>query len=143
MAKQEEQPVAVAPASPLEWLGLRWPDWMAPFTEATMRLEEFNEEGTHVVRVEMPGIDPDKDVDLTVENGMLSIRAERREEHRTEDKHRYRSEFTYGAFSRTVRLPVGATEQDVKASYADGILEIRFPIDDQKAEARKIPIDRG
>jgi HSP20 family protein len=96
-----------------------------------------------VVRAEMPGIDPEKDVDITVSDHTLQLRAERREEKKTEEKGRYRSEFQYGSFLRRVELPVGATEKDVKASYKDGILEVRIPIDRKQAEAKKIPIQRA
>lgn len=90
----------------------------------------------------MPGLDPDKDVEIDVTGQMLRIRAERRQESKTEDKGRYRSEFRYGSFSRAVPLPAGATDQDVKATYKDGILEVRVPIDHGKAEAHNIPIQR-
>ena len=132
-----------------------WPDWMEPwfgdwprlrrwFTESaeSMRVEEFTEGNEAVVRVEMPGIDPDKDVDISVTDHLLRVHAERREEKKTEDKGRYHSEFRYGSFTRSVSLPSGATEKDVKATYKDGILEVRVPIDQKAAEARKIPVQR-
>jgi HSP20 family protein len=133
-----------------------WPEWMEPwfadwprfrnwFTEAAegMRVEEFTERDEAVVRVEMPGIDPDKDVEITVTDHTLRVAAERREEKKTEDKGGYRSEFHYGSFTRTVSLPPGATEKDVKATYKDGILEVRVPVDRETAESRKIPVQRG
>ena len=91
----------------------------------------------------MPGIDPDKDVEITVFNHMLHLRAERRSETKTEDKKGYRSEFHYGSFARSVPLPVGATDDDVTATYNDGILEVRVPVDDIEADAKKIPISRN
>ena len=90
----------------------------------------------------MPGIDPDKDVQISVTDHTLHLRAERREETKTEEKGTYRSEFRYGSFARTVPLPVGATDKDVKATYKDGILEVRIPIDRGEAESKKIPIQR-
>jgi HSP20 family protein len=117
-----------------------WTDW---FEETPMKLEEFQEDGNLVVRAELPGIDVDKDVDITVANGTLTIRAERRDETSTEDKSGYRSEFHYGAFVRSVRLPAGATEEDVKATYKDGILDVRVPMDSAQAESKKIPVTRS
>ena len=108
-----------------------------------LRVEEFTEGDEVVVRAEMPGIDPDKDVHITVNDHTLQLRAERREETKTEDKGSYRSEFQYGSFTRTLQLPAGATDQDVKATYKDGILEVRVPVDRKEAEARKIPIQRA
>jgi HSP20 family protein len=126
------------------WFGRRGFDWPEPFKDlfedTTMKVEEFEDDGHLVVRAEMPGIDPDEDVEITVSDGMLHLRAERRVESTTEDKKGYRSEFRYGSFSRSLRLPAGATEDDVTASYDDGILEVRVPIDRAEAKSKKIPI---
>ena len=108
-----------------------------------MRVEEFTEGDKLVVRAEMPGIDPDQDVEITMTDHTLHLRAERREESRTEEKGRYHSEFLYGSFARNVALPAGATDKDVEASYHDGILEVRIPIDQQQSEAHKIPVAHG
>jgi HSP20 family protein len=93
-----------------------------------------------VVRVELPGIDPDKDVELTVSEGALHVRAERRQEKTVEDMEEYRSELRYGAFSRVLPLPVGTSEKDITATYTAGILEIRVPSDQKKTEVIRIPI---
>ena len=108
-----------------------------------LRVEEFVDDKTLVVRAELPGIDPDKDVDISVVDGELQIRAEREAKSEHKDKDSYRSEFQYGSFLRTVKLPPGATEADVTATYADGVLEIRVPIAEAVAPApTKIPITR-
>jgi HSP20 family protein len=121
----------------------RWPELFHRLSDTTMRIEEFDDGSTHVVRAEMPGIDPDKDVDISVEHGRLTLRAERREEKKAESDGGYRSEFSYGSFARSVALPPGATEDDVKATYHDGILEVRFPIDGEVAKSRKVPVVRA
>lgn len=108
----------------------------------TMRLEEFVDDGTLVVRAEMPGVDPDKDVDISVHDGMLHIRAERCEEQEKKDKSFYRSEFRYGAFARSVPLPSGATVDDVKATYKDGVLEIRVPTKSLTTESSKVSVQK-
>ncbi len=122
-----------------------WPELRRSFGESMdpLRVEEFIEGDQMVVRAEMPGIDPDKDVQITTSDHTLHLRAERRQETKTEEKGAYRSEFHYGSFSRTVQLPVGATDKDVKATYKDGILEVRIPIDRKQAEAKKILIERA
>ena len=109
-----------------------------------MRVEEYNEGDTLVVRAEMPGIDPDKDVEITVVDGLLTISAERREESTEgkEGKPGYRSEFRYGSFRRVLRLPEGAIESDVKATYADGILEVRVPVGTATPQPSKVPVTR-
>ena len=117
---------------------------MQRFSDQSMiKIEEFDDGGTHVVRAEVPGIDPDNDVSVTVDHGVLTVRAERRQQKKTEEKDGYRSEFSYGSFTRSVRLPAGATESDVSASYQDGILEVRFPIDQGEAKAKKIKVQRA
>jgi HSP20 family protein len=120
----------------------RWPEWLGR-ADHPMKIEEVDEDGMRVIRAELAGIDPDKDVDLTVDHGMLTIRAERRQESTSDEGGVYRSEFSYGSFRRTVPLPAGASEDDIKASYTDGVLEIRFPVDGEKAAAKKIPVTRG
>jgi HSP20 family protein len=129
-----------------EWPLPRWFDWrpelMTPL-ESEMRLEELREGDEYVVRAEMPGLDPAKDVDIELADHTLRIRAERRQETKSEDAKGYRSEFRYGAFLRTVPLPTATTEKDVKATYKDGILEVRVPIDEARAEGKKVPVARG
>jgi HSP20 family protein len=112
--------------------------WMS---DEVIRVDEYQENGTLVVKAELPGIDPDKDVELTVSDGMLHIRAERREEEKTEERGYLRQELRYGSFSRTLPLPSGASEDDVKASYHDGILEVRVPAP-AAPEAKKVPITK-
>lgn len=146
-------------SSPARWLHDRWegrgrtrPDWSDfgdwperwsdLMSESRMKVEEYQEGDELVIRAELPGIDPEKDVELTVSDGMLRLKAERRHEEQVEDKAGYRSEFSYGSFSRTMPLAPGVGEEDVKASYRDGILEVRLPIDREEAAARKIPISR-
>jgi HSP20 family protein len=129
------------------WFGRRlfdWPEtWKEMIEDSTLKVEEFEDDGELVVRAEMPGIDPDEDVEITLSDHVLHLRAERRSETKSEDKKSFRSEFRYGSFSRRVQLPAGATEEDVHASYTDGILEVRVPIDRSEAEKRKIAVQRG
>ncbi len=115
---------------------------MAPLSEMRdIRVEHFLEDGDLVVRGEIPGVDPDSDVDISVDDDRLTIRATR--EHRSEDtENGFRSEFRYGSFSRVLTLPKGADTDAVTASYTDGILEVRVPIDDEKAGRRKVDVLR-
>lgn len=114
---------------------------------APIRVEEFVDGKTLVVRAEMPGVDPGKDVEITLADGYLRIRAERQEKEEHKDKGHFRSEFRYGSFSRSIPLPEDVKEEDIKASYTDGVLEVRTPLPDEAAaqtEApKKLPISRG
>ena len=126
-----------------DWMEAEFPTFPAfrSFAGALMiRVEEFGDDGQYVLRAELPGIDPDKDVDISIEDGLLTVKAERREE-KKEGGH---SEFRYGTFTRTMRLPAGVVEDDVKASYRDGILEIKAPIAEQKVPAaKKVSVDKN
>jgi HSP20 family molecular chaperone IbpA len=103
-----------------------------------IRVEDYVDDDVYVVRAEMPGVDPDKDVSLTVKDGALTIRGERREEQHDKNFH----EFKYGSFARRIVLPSGAKADDVSASYADGVLEVRVPIPETDDDERPISIDR-
>jgi HSP20 family protein len=101
--------------------------------EALIRVDEYRENDMQVIRAELAGIDPDKDVEITVNEGMLHIDARRRVEQTTEDKGYRRQELRYGRFNRALPLPEGSSESDIKATYKDGILEIRIPVTEPPA----------
>jgi HSP20 family protein len=120
-----------------EWLEAPW-TLLRPASGHPMRVEDFVHDGSYVIRAELPGIDPEKDVEVTVANGLLTIKAERREE--TTEKHH--SEFHYGTFSRSVTLPAGADEEHVQAVYGHGILEVTVKLAAETADktVRKIQV---
>ncbi len=121
-------------------------DWFEGFpfgmpfgTEARfIRIEETEEDGSYVVRAELPGIDPDRDVEITVDRGVLTIRAERSEE----KKEKQRSEFRYGSFSRSITLPEGVRDEDISAVYDKGILTVRAPLGEAGTAPRRIEVGR-
>lgn len=108
------------------------------FDARLLRLEdEMTKDGRYEVRAEIPGVDPAKDVDVTVHDGRLTIKAERTEKSESNG----RSEFTYGSFERTVTLPQGANEDDITASYDKGILTVSVGISEPKKSEKKIQIE--
>lgn len=109
-----------------------------------IRVEEEADEGVLHVRAEVPGIDPDKDVEITVTDGSLHIRVERRQEAKSEAEGRFRSEFRYGSFYRSLPLPKGVDAGQVNATYKDGILQVDVPLPaGSMGEARKVEVTRG
>jgi len=98
------------------------------FDTRVMRLEDEMKDGRYVVRAEMPGVDPAKDIDITVRDGQLTIKAERSEKKDFDG----RSEFSYGSFIRTVSLPPGADEDSIEATYDQGILTVSVAISEPK-----------
>jgi HSP20 family protein len=106
------------------------------FDTQLMRLEDEMKNGRYEVRAEIPGVDPAKDIDITVRDGQLTIKAERSEKKDFDG----RSEFSYGSFVRTVSLPSGADENDVKATYDKGILTVSTAVNEAKAAEKHVPI---
>lgn len=98
--------------------------WRLPLGQNVPRIEEYTEDGNEVVRFELPGVDPDKDVTVSVAGGMLTIEGARVEPMTAP----VRSEFRYGSFVRQVPLPAGADPTKVSASYDRGILTVRVPV---------------
>jgi HSP20 family molecular chaperone IbpA len=109
---------------------------LRPYLVQPIRVEKYAEDGRYLVKAELPGIDPDKDVEVTVGSGCLTIHAERSD--KTAGKHR--SEFRYGSFTRSLTLPANAVEDDVTASYGDGILTVSIGLKGEKETARKIEV---
>lgn len=95
---------------------------LAP-VEPQLRLEEYDEDGRHVVRADVPGVDPQKDLQVTVEHGLLRVRGERR----SEEHDARRSEIRYGIFERVIGLPAGTRADDITAEYAQGVLTVSMP----------------
>lgn len=123
-----------------DWLDTLVPSdisWRTGFPHS-IRIEEFSRDGSFVIRAELPGIDPDKNVQVNVKDGLLTIEG-KREEHSESDQ---RSEFFYGRFMRTLTLPVGADEKDIQATYNDGILEVTIPLREPTEKSHSIPIKR-
>lgn len=112
-------------------------DWMEspitmfrPLMGQNIRMEDFVKEGHYVVRAELPGLDPEKELDVTVTDGILSIKAERHEE----EVDKTHSEFRYGVFNRRIVLPTSADQDHIQASYDKGILEIVVDLKEKAAE---------
>lgn len=101
-----------------------------------LRLEDETRDGLYRLRAELPGIDPIESLEVTVSDGLLTIKAERP----APSESNGRSEFTYGTFERTVPLPPGADEDDIHASYDRGILTISVPLSDTEAATKHIEV---
>jgi HSP20 family protein len=110
---------------------------LRPYLAQPIRVEEYVEGDHYMILAELAGLDPEKDVEVTVGSGYLTIRAERSD--KTEGKHR--SEFRYGSFSRSMSLPANADEDSVTASYRDGILTISVGLKtEHQTTAKKIEV---
>jgi HSP20 family molecular chaperone IbpA len=87
----------------------------------------FGRDGDLVIHLEVPGIDPEKDVKIQIEDDVLVIRGERSTKEEIEEKDFYRMESAYGSFERRLPIPEGVKEDEIAATYADGVLEVVLP----------------
>ncbi len=120
----------------------RWLDFGVD-TDNWMKVEELREDDIVTVRAELPGFDPDHDIDIWILDGKLHITAKRERTEQSKDHGAHRSEFHYGEFTRTLPIPTGVDTSAITATYRDGILEVRVPIvNEMSTTSTKIPITR-
>lgn len=117
---------------PLDWT-LAW----LPLGGPSIRVEKYVDGEMFVVRAELPGVDPEKNIQVAVVDRELRIRCERDDEHRPKGQ----SEFHYGSFYRAVPLPAGACEDAVTATYDRGVLEVHIPLGGPEEPVREIPVE--
>ena len=122
-----------------DWLESPWTGPPPFLTGQVFRLEEAMRDDRYVVRAELPGLDPENDIEVTVEGRILTIRAERRQQ----DNGPCRSEFRYGSLARAVRLPARVEAADVTARYDKGVLEVSVPVRVVRPEGTRIPIENA
>jgi HSP20 family protein len=99
------------------------------------QIEVTQRPGALVVRADLPGLNADE-IDVSVENGMLVISGERRQERREEDEGFVRTEVVYGTFYRAIPLPDGADEDNIAATFRNGVLEVTVPVAERDAGRR-------
>ena len=102
-------------------------------------IDSYTKDGTFFIKAELPGIDA-KDLDVSISERELVIKGERHsEKDETKKDYRYR-EISYGSFERHLDLPEGARTDDLKASFANGVLEITVPVP-ALPKAKKVEIE--
>jgi HSP20 family protein len=84
------------------------------------------EDGTYVIQLAMPGVDP-KDVEVSWMDNVLTVKGERKADHDTAGKDYFVRELAYGTFQRSFQLPEGVDVAHVEAKHANGMLEVRIP----------------
>jgi HSP20 family protein len=120
---------SAAKPTPTDWAGSplstmhRQTDQVQPIL-----IEQYPDKGSYVIRLEIPGVDPSRDLTVAVETGTLTVTAERRDD----APPGHETEFHYGSFARHVALPPEANVEDVSASTHDGILTVRIGMDPEQ-----------
>src|SRR6201987_5516016 len=120
--------------------------WFKPMSSAFKPAAEIVKDGDDaVVRVELPGVDVEKDVKVEVDKGRLVIHGEHRDEHSEEENGRTLREIRYGSFRRSFQLPAHVTAEAITASYDAGVLTVRVTgafKDPAGAQAQRIAITK-
>ncbi len=101
--------------------------------EWSPRLDLSETKDALVVKAEIPGIEP-KEIQVSLQDQVLTIKGEKKQEKEEKDEHRYRMERSYGVFARSLRLPVPVDREKVAAKFKNGLLTITLP---------KMPVARG
>ena len=92
------------------------------------------------VKVELPGMD-EKDIQVTLDEDMLTIRGERKEQKETKKRNFHVSEMSYGGYSRTIPLPAEVDAGKAKARFRRGVLTLNLPkTDPARARRKRIPV---
>ena len=114
---------------------------MTASAQAAVKVEEVTyKDGDLVIKAELPGVKKE-DIKVEIEGGDLVVRGERKAESEVREDDYYRIERTYGTFYRRLPIPFDAKSDQIKASYNDGILEIKVPKPAEMApEAKKITV---
>lgn len=116
-------------------------DWFGDFSPPRFAptIDVANEKKHVRVTAELPGLNAE-DVKLTVEDNALTIRGEKKEEHTDDNEGYYRTERSYGAFTRTVPMPVPIDPDHVEARFDKGVLTVRLPKVKEEKKERSVPI---
>ncbi len=123
---------------PFKAWGARLTDWTSPAAEAS------SDDSAYRIAVEVPGVE-EKDIDVTVHEGMLTVKGEKKTTREEKGETWYFSEREFGSFSRSFRLPPDADENGVKASLKDGVLSVTIPRSKaaETPKGRKVEIGKG
>jgi HSP20 family protein len=101
---------------------------------------ESREGDTLVIRADLPGIDPESDVEIFIMHDVLHVRASHQAGPEPRD---HPSDLRYGSFARDIGLPAGTREDQLRATYLGGVLEIRVPVGPDIQEIRRVPVQTG
>ena len=101
----------------------------------------YRENGTLVMKAELPGLDPSEDIEIAVEDDLLTVRGQKIAEEEVANKDRFIKERRFGRFERRIPLPDGVKAEDIEAAYDKGVLTVKVPLPAEEAPvAKRIPV---
>ena len=162
---EEERPLALRERHPFERLRREMDrlfdefDWRSPFRRSVFDIEPLwrrelswattpavdivEQDKAYEVTAELPGMD-DKNIEVKVANGMLTIKGEKKEEKEEKRKDYYHSERRYGSFERRFQIPEGVDTGKIDASFKKGVLTVTLPKTvEAQATEKKIAVKSG
>ena len=101
-------------------------EWLEDDNEGQLSVDVFQDKGSIIVRSTVAGVNPE-DIDISIENDMLTVRGERRMEEEIHDEDYFYQECYWGSFSRSIILPVEVRAEEVEATLKNGVLTIKLP----------------
>lgn len=102
-------------------------------------VDVYEEKGNVVVEAPLAGVSPDN-VEVNIENGILSLKGESKKEHEVDDEDYYRKEVRSGSFFRQISLPASVDEDKVSAEFSDGVLKVTCP-KEEKDKGRTVEVE--
>jgi len=118
------------------WMDRLWPEWARwQGGEVRMNMNVSEKEGKYVLNAELPGIDKDN-LSISIDNNVVTITGKKEESKEEQGATFYLKESTYGAFSRSIRLPSEVDEDKVEASFKDGVLKLIMPHKEEQKKRR-------
>lgn len=128
-----------------------WPSFYEPFRHFSAKLAEWvapaseasSDDRLYRIALELPGVE-EKDIEVTVDDGVVNVRGEKRTSREETGETWYFSERQFGSFARSFRLPPDADGANLSAALKDGVLTLTVPrAAPEAAKVRKVPIGKG
>lgn len=113
-----------------------------PMSNTDLAVDVYEKDSQVIAEMNIPGVS-ESDIDISLEDDLLTISGQREAEKETKEKNYYSKEIKRGAFSRTVRLPRAVDSSQARAEYKGGVLRVTMPVDTEaKEKSIKVPISK-
>ena len=118
-----------------------WPRLRMPEMEVSLKVDIFEEGDNFVLKAEVPGLKKEE-IEVNLTDDMITVSGEKKKEEKVEKKNYYRVERSYGSFTRSFHLPKEVQTDKAKATFKDGVLEVKIPkTEAAKKKEKKVPVE--